>query len=211
MAMKTPKMLEQNEPTILVLDPSLRATGWAILSLRTWDVLAMGVVVTKSASEQKKMGLRQTKAEADLRSGTQIFTAISSVIRKWRPIVAVQEGGSGGSKSVAGAKALARSQQACGDAVYRFLRTMPIMVTVQACKKAVCGRNGASKDEVEKAVRAIWARTDLEALLKTPPPYLEQGQRLAPKGKWENAFDALAVAHCARDNPTVAAARKMAA
>lgn len=157
------------------------------------------------------MGLRQTVAEADLRAGIQIFTGICTVLREWRPIVAAQEGGSGGSKSTAGAKALARSQQACGDAVYRFLGALPLMVTVQAAKKATTGSQGASKDDIEAAVRALWPTVDLDALLTTPPPYLQQGQRLPPPGKWENAFDSLSVAHCVRDNPTVAAARKMAA
>lgn len=146
-------------------------------------------------------------AEADLRSGHQIFNAISTVMAIWRPLVVAMEA-AGQSQSVKGATGNARSQQACGDAVYRYLRTLPICLTVAACKKAVLGRNSGSKQEVEAAVKALWPGTDLDELLRMPPPYLEQGQRVAPKGKWENAFDSLAVAHCVRDHPTVAAMRK---
>lgn len=164
-----------------------------------------------SASEQaKRLGLRQTVAEADLRAGLEIFKAISTVLRRWPCAVAAQEGGSGGTKSAAAAKGLARSQQACGDAVYRHLGTLPIMVTVQSAKKQTAGKAGASKDDIEAAVRRLWADVDLDALLLAPPPYLGKNQRPAPPGKWENAFDSLSVAHTVEDHAIVAAARAMA-
>lgn len=164
--------------------------------------------MTKPPTKQEKR--RQTASEANLRSGLAIFRAISQVIEFWKPRVVAQEG-AGGSKSVTGAQSLARAQQACGDAVHRYLGAMPIMPTVQAVKTAACGKINASKDEIEKAMRARWDSSDFDELLTTPPIYAEQGQRLPPRGKWENAFDAAAVAHCVWDDPAVAAMRGWAA
>lgn len=168
----------------------------------------MGVIVTKPRTKQEKK--LQTQAEADLRAGLQIFAGISEVMRVWRPLVAAMEAGAG-SKSVTGAKGNARSQQACGDAVFRHLGGIPICMTVQAVKKATIGKNSSDKGEIQAAVERLWAGDDLVALLKTPPPYLDQGQRLPPPGKWENGYDALSVAHAVKDHPVVAAARQLAA
>jgi len=148
------------------------------------------VIVTKPQSKQEKK--LQTTSET------------------WQPVIVAQEG-AGGSKSVAGAQSLARAQQACGDAVYRYLGAIPIMPTVQAVKKKAIGRVNSDKDEVEAAMRARWPLSDFDALLTESPVYLEQGQRPAPPGLWENAFDAAAVAHCVWDEPAVAMARRMAA
>jgi Holliday junction resolvasome RuvABC endonuclease subunit len=170
--------------------------------------LAAGVIVTKPQTKQAKR--HQTASEANLTSGLAIFHGITEVIRCWEPVVAAQEG-AGGSKSVSGAQSLARSQQACGDAVYRHLGGMPIMPTVQAVKKRATGNMGASKAEIEAAMRARWASSDFDEILTTPPPYAERGQGLPAPGLWENAFDAAAVAHCVWDDPAVALARQMAA
>ena len=166
------------------------------------------MIVTKPRTKQEKK--LQTVAEADLRAGLAIFNGLSKVIRTWNPMIAAMEAGSGSQSSI-GAKALARSQQAAGDAVYRYLGALPICFTVQAVKKASTGKLAADKQEIEAAVRSFWAGTDLDELLKTPPPYLEQGQKVPPRGKWADAFDALSVAHAARDHASVAAARRMAA
>ena len=206
---KTPKPLEPMPPTLLATDPGLRGTGWAILNLRTWRPIALGVVVTKSASDQKKAGLRQSVAEADLRSGLEIFDALTKVMAVYRPLMAAQEGNAG-SKSVSAAAGLARAQQACGDAIYRFLRATPIMRTVQSVKKSATGTLNASKDDIEKAVRSLWPHDDLDSMLRAEPVYASYGHKPPSPGKWENAFDALAVAHSVKDHPSLVAFTKFA-
>jgi hypothetical protein len=134
----------------------------------------------------------------------------------------VQEASSG-SQSAKAAAALARAQQACLDAIDEHLGAEPVFVTPQAAKKRAVGRLSATKDEIEAAMRTRWSRTstvvhaglghtvpdgaDLEALLREPLP---SGERARPRGEWENAFDALAVAHAAWDAPAVAMARRFA-
>jgi hypothetical protein len=158
----------------------------------------------------KKDRKRQTASEIALRRGLAIFRGISCVIQLWRPVVVAQEAAAG-SKSQAAAQGLARAQQACGDAIYRYLGAMPIFITPQRNQKTATGKRSCSKDEMKEAMRDRWSTSDFDDLLRTRPPYAGQGQRLPPPSKWENAFDAAGVAHAVWDEPAVAAVRKMAA
>jgi Holliday junction resolvasome RuvABC endonuclease subunit len=198
------------KPTLLLaLDPSLRGTGWVVVNLAHGCVIAAGVVVTKPPSKEDKK--RMTAAEAHGRAGLAISRAVRTVLEFYKPAIVLQEGNAG-SKSVSAAAGLARAQQACLDAIDVHLGALPIFATQQAVKKAATGKLSASKDEVEAAMRKRWSTTsDFDTLLMTPPPYAEQGQRLPARGKWENAFDAAAVAHCLWDDPAVAAMRAIAA
>lgn len=165
------------------------------------------MIVTKPPSAQDKK--RQTSSEALLRAGLEIYEAIMRVCFTYEPMIVAQEAAAG-SKSARAAAALARAQQACGDAVFAYLGALPIFATQQAVKKAATGNQGAGKKEIEEAMKARW-EADLAELLRAPPIYADLGQRAPASGKWENAFDALAVANCVWDEPAVAALRNMAA
>lgn len=210
---------------LLALDPSFTATGWAVVDLVTERVAALGVIATAP----RKVAQRRdaTAALMDGERGLRIRRELLAVLRTHRPVVVAQEASSG-SQSAKAAAALARAQQACLDAIDEHLGAEPVFITPQAAKKRAVGRLSATKDEIEAAMRARWSRihppselddvfgvvkqiectgADLEALLREPLP---SGERARPRGEWENAFDALAVAHAAWDAPAVAMARRFA-
>lgn len=213
------------QPVLLALDPSFTATGWAVVELATERVVALGVIAT----EPRKPAQRRdaTAALLDGERGLRIRRELLVVLRTFLPVVVVQEANVG-SKSAKAAAALARAQQACLDAIDEHLGAEPVFVTPQAAKKAAVGRLNATKDDIEAAMRARWSRirppseldelfgvakqhectgADLEALLREPLP---SGERARPPGEWENAWDALAVAHAGWDSPAVGAARRFA-
>lgn len=208
-----------SNPVLLALDPSFTATGWAVVDLVTERVVALGVIATAPRPAAQRRDV--TAALMDGERGLRIRRELLAVLRTYRPIVVAQEASSG-SQSAKAAAALARAQQACLDAVDEHLGALPLFVTPQAAKKRAVGRLNATKDEIEAAMRARWSQTstvtaglghtvadgaDLEALLREPLP---SGERARPPGEWENAWDALAIAHAAWDAPAVGAARRMA-
>lgn len=203
MPAKMPKRLEPG-PTLLAVDPSLRATGWIVVLLQTEKVIAAGVIrTTQGTPEERK---RQLRADLQLQSGLQIYQALVRVIDFYSPRLAYQEA-NGGSKSMRAATALARAQQACGDAIASRLGVPPILVSPQAVKKAATGVLNASKQQVEASMRRRFPTADFDALLTERPIYATEGQRNPPRGLWENAFDAAAVAHWAFGHPSQAWAR----
>jgi Holliday junction resolvasome RuvABC endonuclease subunit len=179
---------------MLALDPSFTATGWVVVDLRFDKIVGAGVIRTKKAKPKERL----SAAEDDARRGLEIRRGIADVIRRFKPVVIAQEGNSG-SQHANSAKALARAQQACVDAVDEALEGLPIFLTQQAVKKAATGSMSASKDRVETAMRKRWGDAWLTLLAGVP------------KGEWENAFDAAAVVVAAWDKPAVALARKVAA
>lgn len=163
--------------------------------------------MTKPRSKQEKK--RLLAGEAAAISGLAISRGIRSVIETYQPSAVATEAPSG-SRSSTGAAAIARSHQACIDAVDLHFDALPIFITPQANQRAATGRASCSKEQMEEAMRSRW-EGDFDALLRTPPPYAEQGQKLPPRGVWENAFDAAGIANAAWDHPTVAMLRRLAA
>lgn len=162
-----------------------------VINLATGKIVDAGVIITKKALKSEKL----SAAEDDGRSGLKINREIRRVIKKHKPRVFAQEG-QGGSKSVNGAKGLARAQQACLDAIDAVTDSVSIFVTPQAVKKAACGNMAATKQEMEDAMRKLWGSACFDRLLIG-----------YAKSTWENVFDAAAVAHAVWDHQAVAFAR----
>lgn len=156
------------------------------------------MIRTEKASAKERL----SAAEDDARRGLIIRRAVADLCAGYKPVVVAQEGNAG-SQHANSAKALARAQQACADAVDEHLGGLPIFVTPAAVQKAATGRKSASKEAVEEAMAKRWGRDIYDLLAKSSVA--------RAKKKWENAFDAAAVAHCVWDKPAVALARKMAA
>jgi Holliday junction resolvasome RuvABC endonuclease subunit len=192
---------------LLALDPSLRGTGWVVVDLALGEIVAAGVIVTKPRTAQEKK--RLLAGEAAGNSGLAISRGIRAVIELYAPCVAVTEAPSG-SRSSTGAAAIARSHQACLDAIDQGMGGLPIFVTPQVNQKRATGKQSCSKSEMETAMRARWEGSDFDELLTTSPPYADQGQKLPARGKWENAFDAAGVAHAVWDHPAVLGLRIVA-
>lgn len=182
-------------PTVLLaIDPSLTCTGYAVVSITAGAVLEVGVIRTEKAPATERL----LAGEDEARRGGRIFQVIHGVIKRYNPVVVAQEVNSG-SQHANAAKALARAQQACHDAAVAASKHA-IFVTPFAVKKAATGRKGATKDEVEQAMRSQW---DIDADLFAA----DMKSQNIPKGKWENIFDALAVARAVWDHPAVLAHR----
>lgn len=187
-------------PVFLGLDPSLTATGYAVIGCDR-EIHAAGVIVTAPPKGEERK--RQTASEALGRRGLFLYQSVVRLFYRYR-IVAVAQEGAAGSKSAVAAAALARAQQACFDAVYTALRTEPMILTVQQVKKAATGRMNATKDEIEHAMRRAWGGAGFDRALAEPAPF---ASRPPPRGVHENAYDAAAVLHAAWDLPALAALR----
>ncbi len=193
--MRKPRSLPK---AMLAVDPSFTATGWVVIDLTAEKIVAAGVIRTEKAKSKERL----SAAEDDARRGLIIRRAIRDVLLFWDPVVVAQEGNAG-SQHANSAKALARAQQACVDAIDEHLGAMPIFLTPAAVQKAATGKRFATKTEVEAAMTARWGSAIHDLLSKSSVA--------RAKGVWENAFDAAAVAVAAWDNPAVAVARKMVA
>lgn len=161
------------------------------------------MIITNPTAKKDRAG---RVAEVDNADGLAIFRGLSKILEVYQPKATLVES-PGGSKSVKAAAGIARAQQATADALYSYSGSTPIYKSFFAVKKSSVGKLKATKSEVEAFVRGRWPETDWDALLTTPPPYLEQGQRVPPPSKWENAFDAAAVVHAGWDHPTIAMLR----
>ena len=166
---------------VLGLDPSLTATGWAVLELRSETIVDCGVIRTAPAKASERL----YKAEDDARRGKVILATLRDVIARWRPILAAQEA-SLGSQNARAAAALARAQQACVDAVGELGLEW---VTPMDAKVAAAGSKTASKAEVEAGVRERWGW----------PGWAWDG----PKAHREAVADAAAVIAAAWDSPSM--------
>ena len=185
-------------PAMLALDPSLRATGWAVLDLETMAILAIGAIITKKAKKTERL----LAAEDGARCGSIIRRSLVHVMRTYNVVVVCAEA-NGGSKSAVAAAALHRAQQACSSAVEEMLGTLPIYITPQRMQKTIVGRMTASKEDIAERVRAHWELNDFDALLS------ESG--VTTKKAREGVYDACGVGKACWDFPTVVVARRLAA
>ena len=175
------------------LDPSLTATGWAVVELTGRGRLVDAGVIRNAPAKNR---LRVLEAEDDARRGLEIRRALALVLERHRPIIAVQEANAG-SRSAKAAGALHRAQQACVNAVDADLGGLPIFVTAGEAKRRLCGKRDAPKSAVERAVIEHFGREAWAVL-----------QGVAPS-KRENAYDAAAVVLAAWDQPEIAALRRV--
>jgi Holliday junction resolvasome RuvABC endonuclease subunit len=181
--------------TMLTLDPSFTATGWAVIDLGRAIPIGGGVIRTAKAKRSERL----TAAEDDAQRGLSIFKTITAVIQQYDPLVIAQEGNLG-SQSAVGAKGLARAQQACVDAICALRDgSLPLFVTPQYVQKTCTGKRSASKPEMEAAAVARWPGVDLAAFVAA-----------VPKGQRDGFYDALCVAQSVWDHPAVASVRLMA-
>jgi Holliday junction resolvasome RuvABC endonuclease subunit len=190
---------------LLALDPSFTATGWCIIDLAAGRPVAMGVIRNPVLKDERAK--RATAAENDAMRGTIIRHAVTALVSRFQPAIAVLEGDAG-SQHAKAAKGLSRAQQACVDALDAV--GFPLFVTPQAVKKCAVGRLSATEEEMRRAMEARWFEGqqlpyELDVLLEARPPY---AQKPAPPGEWHNAIDALAVAACVWELPAVASLRR---
>jgi Holliday junction resolvasome RuvABC endonuclease subunit len=177
---------------LLALDPSLTATGWAVLDLRHGCVEDVGVIRTKLPPKAKRHHYQGDTDDARVRALAQ------GVAKLYRipGVAVVAKEAAAGSRHVKAAKALAYAQAvpvalAVGLGVGELLN-----VQAEEAKRAATGKKSATKDEVAAGVFARWP--EAQALVEA----------LKPASIHEHATDALAVAMAVWDSPAVAGLRR---
>lgn len=171
---------------LLALDPSLTATGLAVLELGPVGEVVLETDVIRPASpDQAVMGLYQ--AERDGLRVDEIAKRLIAVVRHWKPTLVAMEAYAGAQDANA-IKALALAAGVIrGVLGSHDLR--PIMVQARHAKAAATGQLGASKTDVVEAMAARFGPID------------------GPKVRREAVADALAVACVALELPAVVQAR----
>lgn len=172
---------------LLAIDPSLTATGFAILDL-TGDrenVLALDFVATKPDTKSRHV----YQADKDGARVDDIADKLLALIDQYRPDLVASEAPAG-SQHANSAKALALAYGAIRGAL-RARGVTPLMVQAHHAKKAATGDKAASKEAVIGAMQTRFVV-----------------QLAGSKAKREALADALSVACAAMGEPTVQAMRR---
>lgn len=177
---------------VLGFDPGLANFGFAVVAFtRTGLNLDQCGVFTTTPSPKKQ---RILVSDDSFRRGRQIYQNLAFVVEKYVPVAVCTEGMSFPQNSIAATK-LAIAWGALAGVCEGF--GLPVVqVSPQAIKKHLCGRNNASKLDVEEAVK------------KAQPA---AGKLLAgvPKTRREHAVDAFAAVLSGLDSEVIKLARKM--
>ncbi len=171
---------------LIAFDPSLTATGIAVLELAEVDrVLHVECVRTKPDKSSRHL----YKADEDGERIDSIANRVLALITQYEPRIAACEAPAG-SQHANAAKALALAYATVRTAL-RAHGVMPMMVQAFEAKIAASGSKKASKEQVREAMRARWG-----------VPEIALGSRLADPVQ-EAIADALAVASCALESRDV--------
>jgi len=159
---------------LLVLDQSLRATGWAVVSSKQNKLLAYGCIKTMA-------GKRTLAHETDIANGLEILKVLEEVTNKHK-ITAIVFENPVGSRSARSSQALAYVK----GLVIGFTITKKLKlhwVTAREAKKALTNDRDALKEEVFKKI------------IKEFPTFKTEASKL-PKYVRHAVSDALAVYLC---------------
>lgn len=176
--------------TILTLDMSLCATGWAVLRTNgiPEELVATGCITTKPGRNRKG-----NQAADDIRRAGEVASAILGLLREYQPDLIVGELPYGSQHAKA-----AKAEGMCKGimASLREFQQVPCLwVLPQAGKLSVCGVENASKANVERVVLEWW-------------PEAVEGLKTA---QVEHVADALAAATAARTADLHAMTRRLEA
>jgi Holliday junction resolvasome RuvABC endonuclease subunit len=128
---------------LLSLDIAGANMGYSIWN--TGSVLSCGVIKT-----EKSKGKRILVSDDYFRRSTELYAGLYAVMHTWKPSGVIGELPSGSQNAVA-AKLLGIAT--CAVACACHVASLPFEgCTQQAVKKAACGRNDASKDDIMDAV-----------------------------------------------------------
>ena len=166
-----------NRRTILGVDPSLTACGWAVLTLDGVP-LAMGCART----EKGQTGRHVYQADDD---GARVDTIARALVTHGTGAALIASEAPAGSQHALAAKALGLAY-GCVRGVAVALGAHVVTVQAHEPRILLCKTKGASKLDVKNALLAIYPNA-MELLGPKPS-----------KVVWEGAFDALAVAHTTR-------------
>jgi len=136
---------------ILALDISLSATGILVLNLDGNPVHGECIKTEASAKKRKIMQM-----EDDHERISTIVSTLNQLHKKYNFQIVVGEVPPGFSKSARSATAMGMAKS-CIWTWALVLKIPFFAVTPRESKKAVCGNPNASKEDVQKAVQALWS------------------------------------------------------
>lgn len=177
---------------MLGLDPGFANCGFSLVRLYAdrEDVVEMGVIRTKKSSAKKNV----LATDDNFERARQIGKEIRSLLEKRRVVAICAESMSyPPNASAAGKMAMVWGMLAILSIVY----DLPVVqVSPQRIKKAVCGNNDASKQDVEDRLTERYPSC----------PSLLQG---VPESKHEHAFDGLGSIVASMNSDVLLMARRM--
>lgn len=189
-------------PIVLGLDPGFANLGWA---LATWEdeklrVLNLGAIHTKKANKKQHI----LECEDNFARAQELAQEIRRFFDNYRVVAVCAEAMSFPRQASVAAK-MAMAWGVIAD-ICHTTGTPMVQPTPQRVKKALCGRNSASKEEVQAAVieRFPWHR---RVGGKTLAEIIEE---LSEKDR-EHAVDAVATIAASEDSEVLKLARRMAA
>lgn len=215
-------MRAHEEATMVAIDPSLAAPGYAVIDLAGAEprLLAAGVFETKPDKRAKR------KTEDDARRELYVRRGLASVLRIHRPKIVAAEL-SFGSRNIKAALAMRSARVIVSCVVDEYFEgASPVWVTApeagialgitatQRKTKGEAKKTSAEKDADRNARKSAIARAVVERL--TPGAWVRAlGLEIGDDeelfaARWEGAFDAAAVGLAAWERPEVASVRAMA-
>lgn len=182
-----------NDIRILGLDPGFANCGYAEIQLHPdrEEVISLGVIRTKKSSAKKNI----LSTDDNFDRLQEIAKELKWMLDNRKQIKAIC------AESMSyppNASAAAKMAMVWGViATLSLTYSIPVLqVSPQRIKKAVCGNNDASKEDIETELIEMYS----------PRPDLLDG---TPRSKREHAFDGLGAIVACLDNPVILMARKM--
>lgn len=170
---------------LLALDPSLRATGWVIVSIETGDIVDAGAIETEGRCARDDWALERVHDAG--RCGIQIARAVAELVISLGPRAVVALEGPLGSQDAVAAADLARANQAVRCGCFFGNPSLPVLtVSSYAAKKAATGTK-KPKNAKADVRRGVERRYGIEPMARRASVARTQRGR-------EGIYDATAVA-----------------
>ena len=170
-------MLQMKEKILIGADLGFASIGISVCHIK--DDVVIPILMQVIRTKKSEIG---SVSEDNMRRARLIYKELKTVLDKYKNnerIMFVEAQSASRDASAAAKTAMAWGVLAAlaEDNKFEVIQTSP-----QKIKKVLCGKNSASKEEVEEALRKIFPNIDFDALLKL---------NKIPKGLYEHAFDSL--------------------
>jgi Holliday junction resolvasome RuvABC endonuclease subunit len=193
------RVIRTSGPVIVGVDPALRNLGWVRVRLVTGviagiEVLGMGVISTEPSSKKRHV----LASDDNLRSIRELDAEFDRMLRGWGngfgPTSAIVAESMSFPRNSSAAAKVALSWGMIGTRA-NVLGVPVVQASPQEVRKGLDLAKNASKDVVREAILRIFEK-ELTGHLKD-----------VPEGKWNHAFDALAVVLACQQSDVIRALR----
>ena len=189
------------EVFVLGVDPGFASFGFGIMQLLSSSEVVRTVDVIRTQKSAKKKGVKA--ADDNFHRGQAISAVLHETVKEWQPVAIAAEAASWPRNAGATAK-VAMSWGILIDLCHVYQLPM-VQGSPQEIKKALCNDKSASKEDVRRALEALYP-DEFEPFkarypAKKPP---------RPNGQWEHGFDAIGAVVTCLDSDVIRMARGMA-